>query len=426
MLLLALCLTLSEGCKAPEEENLGIADVLEQEEEKMPEKEPEKEEDSPKEPSSDPTNKEPDVEQPPQETPDASEEPKEEQLPSEKPDEEPPQEEPPSEPEQKPKPVEKEDSGVAITFLSQNVRHSGTRMGVKGDGTGNDIYNRMRRFKSLVQTHDPDIIFYSEARKGAISFLTEQDRYFMETYTTHYRYENGVQAEPLLWKTARFKAVDQGFFWLSKTPHVPSSYDGGETIVSWAILQEKASGEKLYCASTHFRPGNDADIVVPSMLQYHQVADEMEEGIYTFFGGDFNSHYRKFAYESMMDWEKVVDLRDVALYMYDDGLTELGGMYTGTNVNYDAATEDVHLMPEVKKEGSQIDYVMMKPDPHVAVDYYGFDYTTYDYPADDVKPGHISDHFGLVVKVRIATDADYSQYQEEPYDYGDGPMYFET
>ena len=417
--LVVLLMGTASGC-GPAKEDLGVADVLDTPTTQETPQTGEEQTPTDPEPQDPAEDREPVSDKTPNDTP----QPEQPEDPAPETPDTNPQPAPGTDPE--PAPVEKENSGIPITFLSQNVRHSGTRMGVKGDGTGNDIYNRMRRFKSLVLAQDPDVIFYSEARKGAISFLTETDPYFTSTYTTHYRYENETQAEPLMWKTARFEPVKTGFFWLSNTPNVPSSYDGGETIVSWAILKVKGTDQKIYCASTHFRPGNNADITIPSMAQYHQVADEMDDDIYTFFGGDFNSHYRKSPYLLMMDWEKVVDLRDVAMYMYDDKLTTLGGMWTGTNVNYDAATENVHLMPEVKKEGSQIDYVMMKPNPHVAVDYYGFDYTTYDYPADDVKPGHISDHFGLVVKVRINTDADYSQYQKEPYDYGDKPMYFDT
>lgn len=320
------------------------------------------------------------------------------------------------------KPVEKEESGVPITFLSQNIRHAGSSLGTKGDGIGNNIYNRMRRFKSLVQARDPDIIFYSEARIGAISFM-EEDPYFSQVYTLHYRYENGVQAEPLIYKSAKYEAVDKGFFWQSPTPTIPSGYDGTETIVSWAILRDKASGAEFYCASTHFRPGNKMEIALPSMEQFIKIAQEMDEDAYAFFGGDFNVHYRTDVYNLMMDWDAVIDLRDMAMHMKKDGLVTFGGMQRGHDVNYDAATENPDLMPAVAESGHQIDYVMAKPHPHMAVDYYGFDYKIYDYPEDGVQPGHISDHYGLIVKVRIQTDADYSQYQRQ-YDYEDTPVYF--
>ena len=357
---------------------------------------------------------------------------------TEKPEEQTPGEETPSQgetngetedqtPETDPEPVQKESSGTGITFLSQNVRHSGTRLCVKGDGIGNSIYNRMRRFKSLVQAHDPDVIFYSEARVGAIEFLTE-DPYFSSKYTVHYRYENGVQAEPLLYKKAKYQEVEGGFFWLSETPDRPSSYDGGETISSWMVLKDKTTGEQFYCVSTHFRPGGHMAVVVPSMEQYLKIAEEMDADEYAFFGGDFNVGYRTENYNLMMDWDRIVDLRDVAMNMKEDALCTLGGMLSGHNLTYDKATDDPSIMPTVSNpleigKAYQIDYVMAKPNPHMAVDYYGFDYTVYDYLEDGVQKGHISDHYGLVVKVRIGTDADYSQYQCE-HDYGDNPIYF--
>ncbi len=420
LLVAAMVLSLFGGCAPTPEEELGVVDTIKPDSQTN---------ERPKEPAGQ-TDPEQQPAQPEQnQSPAAKEEPSGEEEPSRPQQGDAPSREPtedlPEEKEPEWVKMEKESSGTPITFLSQNVRHSGTRLLVKGDGVGNSIYNRMHRFQSLVKVHSPDVIFYSEARVGAISFM-EQDPYFVNNYTLHYRYEGGVQAEPLLWKTDRFEAIKSGFFWLSDTPQFPSGYDGTETIVSWALLKVRQTGEKVYCASTHFRPGNKSDIVVPSMAQYHKIAQENEGDIYTFFGGDFNAHYRKEPYDMMMEWEQVVDLRDVAMYMYDDGLTQLGGMYTGTNINYDAASEDPTLMPQVATTGSQIDYVMMKPNPHVAVDYYGFDYTVYDNKEAGVKPGHISDHYGLVVKVRIQTAPDYSQYQREPYDYGDRPMYFET
>ncbi|MBQ7936731.1 MAG: hypothetical protein IJ333_10375, partial [Clostridia bacterium] len=58
--------------------------------------------------------------------------------------------------------------------------------------------------------------------------------------------------------------------------------------------------------------------------------------------------------------------------------------------------------------------------------YYGFDYTTYDNKEEGIQAGYISDHWGLVVKVRIDTDVDYSAYQAEPYDYPNNDYYFDT
>ena len=428
VLLLAAVLTVGmvSGCKSNQDEEPAVSDdwvgVVEQEKEETAPKPSQGEEGQ--EPSETPAPEQ--EEQPAPQEPAGKE-------PVSKPDvsvpEPPAQEQVPEGSEEKEeteepvvKPVEKESSGVPITFLSQNIRHAGSNLGTKGDGIGNNVYNRMRRFKSLVQAQDPDIIFYSEARIGAISFM-EEDPYFSQVYTLHYRYENKVQAEPLIYKTAKYEAVDKGFFWQSPTPTIPSGYDGRETIVSWAILRDKASGAEFYCASTHFRPGNKMEIALPSMEQFIKISQEMDEDAYAFFGGDFNVHYRTDVYNLMMNWDAIIDLRDMAMHMRKDGLVTFGGMQRGHNVNFDAATENPALMPAVSESGHQIDYVMAKPHPHMAVDYYGFDYKIYDYPEDGVQAGHISDHYGLIVKVRIQTDADYSQYQRQ-YDYEDTPVYF--
>ena len=63
----------------------------------------------------------------------------------------------------------------------------------------------------------------------------------------------------------------------------------------------------------------------------------------------------------------------------------------------------------------QLDHIFAKNHPHMAVDYWGFDYTDYEDPVNQVEKGYISDHYGLVCKVRINTQVDYSRYQK-PFD----------
>ena len=58
-----------------------------------------------------------------------------------------------------------------------------------------------------------------------------------------------------------------------------------------------------------------------------------------------------------------------------------------------------------------IDHLMAKPNPHLAVDYWGLNWKGYEALDEQVKFGYISDHYGVVVKVRLNTNADYSQYQ---------------
>jgi len=327
-------------------------------------------------------------------------------------------------------PMEKETSGTSLTLISQNVKHAGyTAYGEKGDGTGNNIYNRLRRFKTLVLTHDPDIIFFNEAKETAKRFFNE-DGHMSQTYNyvwqdRHSTLAGHIMSEPVLWKTSKFETLETGHFWISPTPNNEGpgfSGQAGADVSTWVKLKVKKTGEIVYAYCLHTYHGADnRDACVGALKLYYQRFKQMEKGAYAFVGGDYNTRYRSSVYEEMMDWEQIVDLRDVAMMMNKDGLCTLGGMYgsfNGTEFN------NGQIPPEENRGNkTQIDHITMKPNPHVAVDHYGFDYTVYDYAAEGIAQGMISDHWALVVKVRINTTPDYSQYHQ-PYDYGEGSYYF--
>ncbi len=325
--------------------------------------------------------------------------------------------------------AEKESSGTQITMVSQNVIHAGYRAyGEKGDGTGNNIYNRLRRFKTMIQTNDPDIIFYNEAKATAKNLFNE-DPFFSSTYDytwqdRHSTLEGHLMSEPVLWKTSVFEELDRGHFWISPTPLKEGPGYGdqkGADVSTWVKLKVKSTGEIIYCYCAHFDPGNP-QAYVPAMMQYYEKFSEIEKtdkNAYAFVGGDYNFGYRSANYTLAIDLDEIVDLRDMALNMYDDGLCQLGGMASSHNLAYGQGKE----LPETNTEKPQIDHIMAKPHPNMAVDFYGFDYTIYDHKDEGIAKGHISDHWGLVVKVRVGTKADYSQYQCE-HDYGSDPMLF--
>lgn len=422
LLVLMMSITLLGGCKSNQEEDFTAQgdSWVEVETPDDSEKDPAEEKDPEEE-------KKPEKEEAPKEEASKEETPKEEAPKEETPKEETPGEETPKE--EKPAPVEKETSGTEITFLAQNIRHAGYRLGTKGDGTGNDIYNRLRRFKSLVKANKPDVIFINEARIGHMTFF-DTDEYFAANYDVVREYDLAThqtdvqhQEEPLLYNKNKYKYLDGGYFWLNDNINQKSPGFNGKPNAdnaTWAKLQDKATGAVFYAYCNHFNP--DTDVVgIPDMMVWQKIISELPEDAYAFVGGDYNVYYRGPTYLGMMEWDTILDLRDVAMGMYEDGLCQLGGMMSGHNLAYEA---DAGPLPVVNNKTPQIDYVMAKPHPNMAVDYYGFDYTIYDYPEDGVQKGHISDHFGLVVKVRIGTKADYSQYQQEEYDYGDHPIYF--
>lgn len=62
------------------------------------------------------------------------------------------------------------------------------------------------------------------------------------------------EACPILYRRDRFEAIDSGTFWFSQTPETPGSRHWGNTlprICTWALLRDRAAGERFYVYNLH-------------------------------------------------------------------------------------------------------------------------------------------------------------------------------
>lgn len=431
-LILVLCLTSLSGCKGVEEEDFGVVDSIEEGDESTESKEDEVSKDEPKE--EDPKNEDPKDDDPKEEDPKnedpieddpKEEDPKDDDPIEETPKEEDPKEETPAEPDEGEEdlpPITKESSGTAVTFMMQNLKTAGNQTGLNPDereASEKNLYRRKFRFKQMVLNHDPDVILAQECTPGWLKFF-ETDPYFANTYTIVWTYRkpgSAVEmATPVLYKTNQYKAMSSGHFWYSDTPKIPSPTHGyteadGETHYrhcSWVQLRDKKTGDAFYAYSVHMDAGNEI-VAYKSMSQLLKIFDDLGKDAYAFIGGDFNFGFRDTYYNMAVDFEKQTDLQDMAHNMNADGLCELGGANGSLHSTYDSNT-----IPDPNPgRKRQLDHIFAKNHPNFAVDYWGFDYTDYEDAANQVKKGFISDHYGLVCKVRINTQVDYSRYQRE-------------
>ncbi len=337
-----------------------------------------------------------------------------------------------------PTPITKEESGVPLTIMVQNLRTAGTQnantQGQRTDtlgrtGQANELYSRARRFRENVKRVDPDVILGCEGTIGWIQWFQSND-YFKKNYDLVYHWADGGKApvgndgsKPILYKKARFTLLDQGVFWYSETPTHPSFFTSGEAMknCTWAKLKEKESGEVFYAYAIHIR--NDAHLEDSAGTGWKSLdlliktAENLPKGSYAFFGGDYNIRYRDDVYQMCMNFDVMLDLKDQALNMAKDGLSEIGGNSGSVCPEYEReATGGNYGTPKIiaAPRSQLIDHLMAKTNPRMAVDYWGYDYTTTAVPEENVVEGYVSDHYALVVKLRIATDVDYSRYQD-PY-----------
>lgn len=427
-LFLIFCLLLSAlwGCKKAEKEDfsaetdalIGAETTPEKEEE--PEKEPQKEEE--KAPTSE--DREP--------APEKEAEEKPSDLPSEKEEDE---KEPSKEENKAPDAVTKESSGTAVTIMVQNLKTSGHQtpwtQGQRTDSLGrsgqaNELYSRARRFRENVKRVQPDVILGCEGKTGWIDWF-EKDAYFSSHYTLVYEWVSGVKegidndsCTPVLFKTAKYELLDSGMFWYNENTTKPGCFiEGKFSGCSWAKLKDKESGAEFYALPIHI-PNNSyegGDSGFRCMEVLNSFIEKLPEGSYAFAGGDYNIKYRDPVYMGSVEFDRMFDLKDQALNMKADGLAEIGGNSGSVNTLYEKEVYGgIYGTPpiiEAPQNTQAIDHLMAKPNPHLAIDYWGYDYTHVGLGAENVADGYVSDHYALVAKVRIGTTADYSQYQVE-------------
>lgn len=308
-------------------------------------------------------------------------------------------------------------SGTPVTFLMQNLRTTGNQIGNdpnEREPATLSAYNRNRRFRTMVKTHEPDVILCQEGTKAWINFF-QTDEYFSKNYTLHYKYrsesQSVLESTPVLYKTDKYQELDSGHFWLSETPSIESpSYEAGADhirICTWVKLKDKATGAVFYAYTAHVDTGGETPM--KSMQQFYDLFNKAGKNEYCFVGGDFNFDYESVEYQMSVDWDEVMCIQDVAQNLADDGLCKLGSLNGSLTGSYDTGASP----DPTPGRDRQLDHIFARHMPHMTVDYYGFDYTHYDYPADKVAAGYISDHYGFIAKFRIGTEQDYSAYHTD-------------
>ncbi len=134
-----------------------------------------------------------------------------------------------------------------ITVMSSNVRCiSPFDFGKKS------WFYRAELIVQGVMNQTPDIIGFQEVTRYHYSYLVS----CLQGYGSSIVYRDGsVFSEgcPIFYNTAKFELTEDGAFWLSETPDVPSRGWGAafNRVCSYAILREKATGKTLVAFNTH-------------------------------------------------------------------------------------------------------------------------------------------------------------------------------
>lgn len=249
-----------------------------------------------------------------------------------------------------------------LKVISFNIRYC-------DDPDGNSIAERAPRLKAVLDPLDADIIGFQESSALWEPFLEKDygDKY--EIFLVH-RASKDSEAVPVMWKKDRFDCIDKGFFWLSDTPDVESrGWDerfNCYRICLWCILKEKASGEEFFFMNTHFGFGDKGQSDSANLIASRRNAITK---LPTAITGDFNMTPDMAGYRAMTSH-------------FDDVNTLTVKDMTTTYHGYDPA----------KIDDQHIDYCFISKDVTPI---------SYTHLKDTVDGKYPSDHFGLLVNLKI-------------------------
>ena len=169
---------------------------------------------------------------------------------------------------------------------SYNLKLMAYNIRCADDPNGHSIDERAPRVKTVITQNNPDIVGMVEITpKWAAHLETEyQDQYRL---LLHYRSEKNPEGLAILYKTAVFQFLDEGFFWLSETPEKESiGWDASlPRICTWVKLKHKETGKTIVYYNYH---GEMADAFSAGAFQL--ISREMAKNpkAACFIGGDFN------------------------------------------------------------------------------------------------------------------------------------------
>jgi endonuclease/exonuclease/phosphatase family metal-dependent hydrolase len=175
----------------------------------------------------------------------------------------------------------------------------------------------------LLRETDADLVGLQEA-------LPHQVKFFLETLPGYSAFHHPDFTDAtILYKTATFKRLEQGHWWLSPTPEKPSSGFGNflPRILVWVKLEHLESGRQLYFFNTHFDNSQPSQTKMAALCE-EKMKPFIESGLPMIFVGDFNTDQRRGDYEKLTSngWEDAYRVSEHASPLgRDDNITTFVG-----------------------------------------------------------------------------------------------------
>ena len=215
-----------------------------------------------------------------------------------------------------------------IQVLSYNIRLS-----IVDDG---DNHWNLRKKASIdmINHLQPDIIGLQEPVNEQIAYLLEHLPQYNRVGVARDDGDTLGEFSAVFYLKDRYDLVDEGTFWLSTTPDVPSfGWDAAcKRVVTWGRLQDKKTGTESYVFNTHFDHVGKVARLESGRLLAEKIQEISKESARVFLTGDFNAPIDNPLYEPLK--ALLLDAREEA--PVSDSLTtyHAWGTYDGPPIDH--------------------------------------------------------------------------------------------
>lgn len=172
-----------------------------------------------------------------------------------------------------------------MNIITFNIRFNSPNDGI------NAWPNRIDMVSGLLKFHEPDIFGFQEALIGQIENIQNTLPDYEWFGVGREDGEKAGEFSPVFFNKTKFILIENGTFWLSKTPEKPSKgWDAAfNRIVTWGKFKSKVTGKHFLLFNTHFdHVGNEARKQSAFIIQDKMKEISGDRGLPVILTGDFN------------------------------------------------------------------------------------------------------------------------------------------
>ena len=175
--------------------------------------------------------------------------------------------------------------GLDLKVITYNIRYN-----TPGDGL-NAWPHRKDEVLKLIHTHAPDIFGLQEALLDQVNDIASKMPGFDWIGVGREDGVNRGEYAPIFYNSRKYQLKEQGCFWLSESPHIPSkSWDAAlPSICTLALLEDYDTRQNFWVFNTHMDHQGEKARHESARLILRKINELNEKKLPVILMGDFNA-----------------------------------------------------------------------------------------------------------------------------------------